>query len=405
MMKKETVNIGIVGVGSRGSHLLSLLTDVEGVRVTAVCDRLEDRLLAAKNKVSGIYGHEIGAYFDCRKMFREAALDGVIVATSWPSHTGIAVAAMENGIAPAVECGGADSADEAWLLVRTSERTGVPCMFLENCCYMRAELSLLKMVKMGVFGEITYCEGGYQHDLRAMIANRNEARQERWDAYRYKNAELYHSHELGPIMKWLNINRGNRIVSLVSMASKARGLNLYSLEHRGEPLMAEQGDVVTTLMKCAHGETIRLTYDTTLPRPYSRGARLQGTKGLWMEDNNGIYIEGLSPQVPGHGAWEPFTKYLDDPVYEHELWTNYRSAGVKGGHGGCDFLVLSAFADSLRRGIQSPLDVYDAATIMAITPLSAESIASGGRPVPVPDFTDGRWIKREPYPDTPYKLD
>ena len=42
------------------------------------------------------------------------------------------------------------------------------------------------------------------------------------------------------------------------------------------------------------------------------------------------------------------------------------------------------------------IDVYDTATWMAITCLSEQSVAMGGAPVPVPDFTNGRWIDREP---------
>jgi hypothetical protein len=33
---------------------------------------------------------------------------------------------------------------------------------------------------------------------------------------------------------------------------------------------------------------------------------------------------------------------------------------------------------------------------MAITPLSERSIAGGGEPQVVPDFTSGRWLRRAP---------
>ena len=33
---------------------------------------------------------------------------------------------------------------------------------------------------------------------------------------------------------------------------------------------------------------------------------------------------------------------------------------------------------------------------MSITCLSEQSIAMGGMPVPFPDFTNGKWIDREP---------
>ena len=48
--------------------------------------------------------------------------------------------------------------------------------------------------------------------------------------------------------------------------------------------------------------------------------------------------------------------------------------------------------ESIQEGIAPPIDVYDAATWMAITVLSEQSVALGGAPVAIPDFTGGRWI-------------
>ena len=62
-----------------------------------------------------------------------------------------------------------------------------------------------------------------------------------------------------------------------------------------------------------------------------------------------------------------------------------------------DFFVLNAFVESARRNIAPPIDVYDAASWSAVTPLSERSIAAKGAPQPFPDFTKGAWINRVPY--------
>ena len=67
------------------------------------------------------------------------------------------------------------------------------------------------------------------------------------------------------------------------------------------------GDIVVTNIKCAHGEVITLYHDTTLPRPYSRGNLLQGTKGIWMEDKHSISIEGITPV--NEKSWNPHSWY------------------------------------------------------------------------------------------------
>ena len=60
-----------------------------------------------------------------------------------------------------------------------------------------------------------------------------------------------------------------------------------------------------------------------------------------------------------------------------------------------DFFVLNAFIESVKRKTNPPIDVYDAATWMAITPLSEQSIATGSQAMPFPDFTKGKWMKNK----------
>ena len=70
-----------------------------------------------------------------------------------------------------------------------------------------------------------------------------------------------------------------------------------------------------------------------------------------------------------------------------------------------DWLVMRAFLNAVRRKIQTPIDAYDSATLMAVGILSEESIATGSAPVAIPDFTDGRWVKRDPGPKSIFSLE
>ena len=157
------------------------------------------------------------------------------------------------------------------------------------------------------------------------------------------------------------------------------------------------------MIKCAHGETILLIHDTSLPRPYSRGNRLQGTKGIWMEDKMSIFIDGVSPASGWYHLWESFDKFHEQ--YEHPLWTWYRENGLIGGHDGIDYLSMRAFLESAKNGTDTPIDAYDMAAWMCITCLSEDSVAMGGHPVAIPDFTNGRWINRKPALEGKYCLD
>lgn len=396
---KNKVRVGMIGLGSRGMGLLEhIILKMQDVEVVAVCDRYEDRQTAAAEKVEKAQGSTPFTTSEYTEVLAITEVDAVVIGASWADHISIAVASMEAGKYVASEVGGAYSVQECWRLVEAYERTKVPCMIMENCCYGREELMVLNMVKQGVFGDIVHCAGGYLHDLRDEIAYGYENRHYRLDNYIHRNCENYPTHEIGPIARVLDINRGNRMVSLVSMASKSKGMKEYIKNEKSDDLeLAKvdfmQGDIVTTIIKCAHGETITITLDTTLPRYYSRGFTVRGTKGMYTEDNQSIFIDG---QHDHNAAWNSNWGNVDEfrEKYEHPLWKKFLDEGVKGGHGGMDWLVFADFFESVKQGTQTPLDVYDMASWMCISTLSEDSIAMGGHPVAIPDFTNGKWMTR-----------
>lgn len=396
----STCKVGIIGLGCRGISLLQtcILPQPE-IEVAAVCDEYQDRCAQGAELVVQAGQKPPLVTADYRDILAMPEIAAVFILTAWEPHIDIACDAMRAGKYAAMEVGGAYSLDDCWRLVRTYEETGTPCMLLENCCYGRDELLVLNMVRHGLFGEIVHCQGGYRHDLRREIAFGRENRHYRFRNYLNRCCENYPTHELGPIANVLNINRGNRLMSLVSVASKSAGLHEYLLREKGADYDASQmhfaqGDVVTTILRCAHGETICLTLDTTLPRAYSRGFHVQGTKGMYMEDNQSIFIDGQDNRydLEWRKRWGSAEEYRER--WEHPLWKAYEQEGVRGGHDGMDWLVIRAFLNAVRTGTPVPIDVYDAAAWMSVTCLSEQSIATGSAPVAIPDFTNGKWIQR-----------
>ncbi|HOO25595.1 MAG TPA: Gfo/Idh/MocA family oxidoreductase [Clostridiales bacterium] len=404
-MEKKSTNFGVIGLSGRGIGMMAELMNIEGVNVVAVCDVYEDRVEHGAKVVEEKCGKKPEKFLDYKKMLERDDIAAVMCCTTWITHARIAVDCMRAGKHVGVEVGGAASIEECWQMVRASEETGKFCMLLENCCYDRNELALFNMQRQGLFGEIVHAQGGYLHDLREEILQGRENRHGRLKNFMNRNGDVYPTHQLGPIAKMLGINRGNRFLTLTSMASKARGLNDRIKKTRPEDHDLRdydftQGDIVTTMIKCAHGETVLLTHSCTLPRPYSRGYQVQGTNGIWIEDGNLIHLEGMSPDE----AWESFESYREK--YEHPLWRQYEKDGIRsGGHGGMDYLILCAFAESAIEDVKPPIDVYDTAVWMSITCLSEQSVALGSAPVAVPDFTNGAWIEREEFRRGKYCLE
>ena len=392
----DKIKLGVIGLGQRGSMLLDEIVKIADVEVCAVCDLYTDRVEDAFNKVKEKCGNEPVKLQDYHDVLKMPDVKAVLISAAWEAHADIAVDSMRAKKWTALEVGGAYDISDCQKLVDTYEETKTPFMFLENCCYGRREMMCLNMAKTGVFGEIVHCDGAYMHDLRKEVSSGAEIRHYRLQNYIHRNCENYPTHELGPIAKILNINNGNRMLSLVSVGSKSAGLHSYIADKRGsDDALAKvdfkQSDVVTTIIKCAGGETITLSLNTTLPHAYSRNFNVHGTNAYYAENNDSVFFDGDDGEENWKPNWGNAEKYCEK--YEHPLWKKYLAEGVHSGHDGMDWLLLNAFFESIRQNKIPPIDVYDAAAWMSISALSEQSIALGGAPVPIPDFTRGKWIR------------
>lgn len=398
------IRFGVIGLSGRGHSVMKDdILKLDDISVTAVCDLYEDRCENAVKTVKEVAGNVPFSTTNYKELLASGLCDAVYIATSWESHSEIAIEAMKAGVAVAVEVGGAYDVEECYKLVRTYEQTKTPFMLMENCCFNKSELLATSVARSGKLGTIVHCSGAYAHDLRDEITGGNRNRHYRLRNYLNNNCENYPTHELGPIAKLLNINRGNRMVSLVSVASKAAGLEQYVNDRKDtiDPTLIgkkfAQGDIVTTIITCAGGETITLRLDTTLPRYYDREFTVRGTKGLYNQGCNLFFFDG-EPEV--FDTLEFNTKNINNAEkyseYLPKIWKDITPEQLAAGHGGMDYLEFVEFTNALREGREMPIDVYDAAAWMCISALSARSIAMGGMPQAIPDFTEGKWLLRQP---------
>jgi hypothetical protein len=399
MVMKDVVKVAMIGLGGRGLGLLKscLLNMSEDVEVVAVCDNYQDRTDAGKQAVmKSKRGNVPFASTNYKEVIGRKEVDCVIIATSWEDHVKIAIEAMRLGKWAAMEVGGAYAVQDCYDLVRTYEETGRHCMLLENCNYGEYELMVLNMVKKGLFGEIVFCEGGYMHDLRTEISDGEKNRHYRLRNYKSRNCENYPTHEIGPIAKVLNINNGNRFVTISSFGSKSAGLKDFIARYRSDNKELlntdfKQNDVIVSVLRCHNGETVTIFLDTTLPRYYSRRFTIRGTRGMYMEDTNLVFMDGMPESL--RRLRDNAKKFKKQ--YGHELWSDKNKKYRKFGHGGMDWFVLRAFIETVKNDAYPPIDVYDTATWMAITALSQISLESNSNPVEFPDFTRGKWQKKD----------
>jgi hypothetical protein len=393
------VRIGVVGTGNRGtSHVNTLLT-IDGTEIAAVCDLVESKASAAADiceragrQRPKVYSGNATAY---RDLLDREKLDAVVIATYWDSHTAIALDAMKNGTYPGIEVPASLTVDDAWSLVETSEKTGIPCMMLENWSFRQDNLAALNMKRLGMFGDIVHCHCAHSHDCIDHWFFDNKTGDMKWPAqYLLKyNRDQYPTHSVGPVISWLDINRGDIFTEIYSTASVSKGINAYFKREFGENhpnanLNYRQGDIVTSLLRTKMGKTLVINFDMQLPRPYSNRWMLQGTLGVYDEEKSSIYLRKNSPK---YHEWEPWKPY--EEKYNHKWWSKDLS---NQSHGGTDFVMLNQFISAVKAKGPTPIDVLDSAVMTAIVELSGISIEKNA-PVPFPDFTKGKWQTSKPY--------
>ena len=333
--KKEKLHLALIGVGLRGTNHLTNLLQREDVVIVAICDidskRIElclDLIKKSSQPTPKIFGKDT---MDYRNLLEDNSIDAVIISTPWLWHTRMAKDAMLAGKYTGVEVSAANTMEECWDLVNIHEKTGSHLMILENVNYRRDVMAVLNMVRQNIFGELLHFRCGYQHDLRFVKFNDGITpygkgvefgdkgiSESKWRKQHslLRNGDVYPTHGVGPIATMCNINRGNRFVSMTSHATKAVGLHKYIVDHGGEDhpnakLKFKQGDIITSTIETAKGETIIVTHDCNSPRPYSLGFRVQGSEGLWEVDGSRIYVEGVSKPH----RWDEAKPWLEK--YDH----------------------------------------------------------------------------------------
>ncbi len=399
----DTVRVGFIGVGMRGSSAVKRFTYIDGVKIVAICDLLPERVESANEilakrglaKVDG-YSSEEG----WKELCQRDDIDLVYICTPWENHVPMAIYAMEQGKNVAVEVPAAMTIKDCWALINTSEKTRKHCMMLENCVYDFYETTVLNMAQKGLFGEIVHTQGGYIHNLDPYW----KEYQGNWRlAYNTKHrGDIYPTHGIGPICQVLNIHRGDKMNYLVSVDSNPFHGKDVAKEQMGVEDYAN-GDHTVTLIRTEQGRIIEIQHNVCARRPYDRLFQITGTKGFATKypfQNFALMSEKLSDDnkaydnLDGESFLSEQAKADIMKEYTFPIINEIKDKAKKvGGHGGMDYIMDYRLIYCLRNGLPLDMDVYDAAEWSCLTELSRISIENNSMPVIVPDFTRGDWDK------------
>lgn len=408
--KMDTVRIGFIGLGMRGPGAVERFTHIPGTKIVALCDLHADRVETSQTILDQAGLPRAAEYSGSEDAWKELCqrddIDLVYIATDWKHHAPMMLYAMEQGKHVACEVPAAMNLKEIWSVVNTAERTQKHCMQLENCVYDFFELTTLNMAQQGLFGEVLHVEGAYIHNLRDFWKYyEGDWRMQYNKEFR---GDVYATHGMGPAAQVLDLHRGDKMNTLVSMDTKSVNIPEYLVEERGidrdSAYLFANGQHTMTMIRTEKGKTIQIQHDVSSPRPYSRMYQVSGTKGFANKyPNPGYALEGemvdasVTPDHEDLNAHSYVSTEVRDALmekYKHRILRELEEKAKEvGGHGGMDFIMDYRLVYCLRNGLPLDMDVYDLAEWCSLSELSRISIENNSAPVEVPDFTRGNWNK------------
>ncbi len=367
MSSTTKIRLGIVGACGRGGSFKSACEALKHFTVQAVCDIHADKLPEA----AALLGAP-EQYTDYETMLKKSPLDAVIIGTPMPLHVPQAILALESGRHVLSEVPAGVSVEECRDLVRVCRQSGAIYMMAENYTYMQPNVIVRTLVAEGLMGTPYYAEGEYIHELKGL----NEITRWRRKWQTGINGITYGTHSLGPILQWMP---GDRVVSVC-----CAGSGRWHRDPRGDFYENEASCVMLCKMK--KGGLVKIRVDMLSDRPHAMtNYQLQGTDGCYESarapgEKNRIWLRAFAKDP---NTWMDLNDLADR--YLPAFWKENMKAAHFAGHGGGDYFELLDFLNAITGRAPCPIGIHEAMDMTLPGLVSQQSIAEGGRWLPVPD--------------------
>src|SRR5664280_3685967 len=117
----------------------------------------------------------------------------------------------------------------------------------------------------------------------------------------------------------MDVNRGDRFDTLVSMSSISAGLQSYRKEklEASDPRQQEvykEGDFNISLIRTVKGRVIELEHNVSNPQPYDRINLIAGTKGIFRDYPPRIFVDGGRRE--DFGPLDPYKEKFTHPYWK-----------------------------------------------------------------------------------------
>ena len=184
----DTVNIGIIGTGSRGCHLLEIMNTIPGIKVAAVCDIYQPHL----ERGLKLAGGKVPAYKDYHKLLDQKDLDAVVIATPLNWHARMSIDAINAGKDVFCEKTMTYSPDEAEQVVRRVLDSDRVFQVGHQRRYSPVYHRVMQLIHEGVIGDVVFIKAQWHRngDWRRHVPDPSLEKLLNWRLYRESSGGL-----------------------------------------------------------------------------------------------------------------------------------------------------------------------------------------------------------------------
>lgn len=360
----EKLTVGVAGA-SRGNDYLRWFQQMPETTVTAIMDPDAQVLTECADL------HDIPQRFTDYDQMLDSGVDLVYLASPMPFHAPQAIAALDRGIHVLSEVTAAVSLEQCRALLRSARKSRAKYMLAENYLFIRSNLLVKELVRAGLFGEVYFAEGEYIHNVQALHRDRHGNPTWRVEWQVGKQGVTYGTHSLGPVLDWL----GQEVVEVNCVGTGVHTVPGYVNDD-------------TTLMACRTdgGALVRIRVDMVSWRPHIMNYySIQGTRGCYEaprtpDGEHRIWLSGHSRDPNRWQSLWDFQAFL--PAAFQVLPPFARNAH----HWGGDYYTVRSFVDAVVHDTEPPIGIEKALQFTVPGLVSGQSLADGGRVVPVPSI-------------------
>lgn len=390
----KEVRIGVIGCGPRSVGLIRQSLNIEGFKITAVCDKIEPLVQKA---AAVLNDPQVRLFTDHQKMLKEAAIDAVFVIVAPEDNVELVCQSLEAGKHVMCEVPLAYTIEECWRVVLAVEKSSLKFQMAEQTRHWPFITAWKNMVARGELGKILFVEGQYLHgrteyryyhdrdtgEQLSLQQAKNNPRAVKSRSWNMHHPILYLPHELSPILSVLD----DRVAKVTCMGTRPQS---YHYDWFPSP------DFEMASMHTANDTVLRLAAAFTVPT-----ARVASTGCHWY------HVMGSKGRVETNRSDNDKMKMwladgiMRDPAEVDWHYNEYNAppAALRSGHSGADYYPMATFVESILKDKEMPMDVYKAAESAAPAICAVKSVENGSIPVDVPDFRPGAKRKKGAGPE------